>query len=137
VRGDCAIIRDVVVEPSATDYAATLAALLGAIERHGLTVFARIDHAAGGREVGLELADEEVVVFGNPRAGTALMQSDPRVGIELPLRMLVWSEGEHASVGYEDPRELIDRYDVAEHADVLGQMAGLLAALGRYSKLTS
>ncbi len=118
-----------IVEPSTSDYATTLAALLGAIERHGLTVFARIDHAAGAREVGLELADEEVVVFGNPRAGTALMQSDARIGIELPLRMLVWSDGERALVGYEDPRELGERYDVAAQEQTLAQMAKLLAAL--------
>ncbi|HEX4482911.1 MAG TPA: DUF302 domain-containing protein, partial [Solirubrobacteraceae bacterium] len=95
-----------VVKRSATGYAQTLAALLDAIERRELTVFARIDHAAGAREVGLELADEEVVVFGSPRAGTALMQADARVGLELPLRMLVWSDGERALLGYRDPREL-------------------------------
>ncbi len=118
-----------IVQASKSDYATTLAMLLGAIAQRGLTMFARIDHAAGAREVGLELADEEVVVFGNPRAGTALMQSDPRIGIELPLRMLVWSEGEHASVAYEDPRELRERFDVAAQEQTLAQMATLLAAL--------
>jgi uncharacterized protein (DUF302 family) len=134
----------VIVKRSETDYATTLAALLDAIERHGLTVFARIDHAAGAREVGLELADEEVVVFGNARAGTPLMQSDARVGIELPLRMLVWSEDGRALVGYEDPRELVQRYEVAVHEQTLAQMAQLLAALADeasgaagYSKTTS
>jgi uncharacterized protein (DUF302 family) len=119
----------VVVKLSATGYAQTLAALLDAIERRELTVFARIDHAAGAREVGLELADEEVVVFGNPRAGTALMQADPRIGVELPLRMLVWSDGERALLGYRDPRELAASYDVAGHEAILEQMAQLLDAL--------
>jgi uncharacterized protein (DUF302 family) len=118
-----------VVERSATGYAQTLAALLDAIARRGLTVFARTDHAAGARAAGLELADEEVVVFGNPIAGTPLMQSDPRIGVELPLRMLVWSDGEQALLGYRDPRELLDDYDVAEHAAILEQMAKLLAEL--------
>ena len=63
-----------------------MAALLAAIEGRGLTVLARIDYAGGARAIGLELADEEVVVFGNPRAGTPLMAADPRGGIELPLR---------------------------------------------------
>ena len=119
----------VVVKRSATGYAATVTALIDAIERRGLTVFARIDHAAGAREVGLELADEQVVVFGSARAGTPLMQSDPRIGVELPLRMLVWSDGEGALVGYVDPRELLDRYDVAERESMLEQMAALLAGL--------
>jgi uncharacterized protein (DUF302 family) len=94
-----------------------------------LTVFCRIDHAAAARELDLELADEEVVVFGNPRAGTPLMQSDPRIGIELPLRILVWADAEGVLLGYRDPRELAADYDVAQHESTLEQMATLLAEL--------
>jgi uncharacterized protein (DUF302 family) len=122
-------MRPMIVEHSERGYAETLEALLEAIERRGLRVFARIDHAAAAREVDLELADEEVVVFGSPRAGTPLMQSDARVGLELPLRVLVWSDGEAAFVGYDDPRRLVDRYDLAAHAQTLEQMAELLPAL--------
>ena len=81
-----------IVKRSASAYADTVSRLLEAIEERDLTVFARIDHAAGARAAGLELASEEVVAFGNPRAGTPLMQSDPRVGIELPLRILAWED---------------------------------------------
>jgi uncharacterized protein (DUF302 family) len=122
-------MRPMIVAHSERGYAETLAALVEAIERNGLRVFARIDHAAAAREVDLELADEEVVVFGSPLAGTPLMQSDPRIGLELPLRMLVWSDGEAAFVGYDDPRRLLDSYDVEAHAQTLEQMAQLLAAL--------
>jgi uncharacterized protein (DUF302 family) len=101
--------------------------LLEGVERRGLTLFARIDHAGAAREVGLELADEEVFLFGNPRAGTPLMQSDRRLGIELPLRVLVWSENGQVLLGYRDPRELAGEYDLAEHQAILGQMASLLA----------
>ena len=58
-----------IVKRSASGYTETVNALLAAIEERGLTVFARIDHAAGAREVDMELADEEVVLFGSPRAG--------------------------------------------------------------------
>jgi uncharacterized protein (DUF302 family) len=94
-----------------------------------LTVFAWIDHAAAAREAGLELADEEVVVFGNPRAGTPLMQSDPRIGVELPLRILVWADAEGVFLGYRNPRELAADYDVAQHESTLEQMGTLLAEL--------
>jgi uncharacterized protein (DUF302 family) len=57
-------------------------------------LFARIDHAAGARAVGLALGDEVVLVFGNPQAGTPLMQADPLVGLDLPLRVLVCERGE-------------------------------------------
>jgi uncharacterized protein (DUF302 family) len=119
----------VILTRSRASYADTVAALLAAIERHNLTVFARIDHAGGARAAGLELADEEVIVFGNPAAGTPLMQSDPRIGIELPLRMLVWSDGEHVVLGYTDPRKLAATYEVSDHATTLDQMAGLLETL--------
>lgn len=92
-------------------------------------MFGRIDHAAAARELDLELADAEVVVFGNPRAGTPLMRSDPRIGIELPLRILVWADAEGVSLGYRDSRELAGDYDVAQHESTLEQMATLLAEL--------
>jgi uncharacterized protein (DUF302 family) len=119
----------VIVKRSASGYAATVRALTEAIERRGLTLFARIDHAAAAREAGLELADEEVLVFGSPRGGTPLMQSDRRIGIELPLRMLVWRQGEDVLLGYNDPRELNGTYDVAKHETTLEQMATLLDEL--------
>jgi uncharacterized protein (DUF302 family) len=119
----------VIVQRSPHDHAGTMRRLIDAVQRRGLTVFARIDHAAAAREVGLELADEQVLVFGSPQAGTALMQDDPRIGIELPLRMLVWAGENGVNVGYEDPRTLADRYAVIVHAQTLDAMARLLTAL--------
>jgi uncharacterized protein (DUF302 family) len=95
-----------------------------------MTVFAQIDHAGAAREAGLELADEQVVLFGNPRAGTPLMQSDPRIGVELPLRILIWADASGVLLGYPDPRELAGTYDIAaEHEPILEQMATLLGEL--------
>jgi uncharacterized protein (DUF302 family) len=118
-----------ILKRSASGYVETMSSLVDAIERRGLTVFARIDHAAAAREVGLELADEEVVLFGNPRSGTPLMQSDRRIGIELPLRMLVWREGKDVQLAYSDPRELSSSYELTRHQSTLEQMATLLDEL--------
>ena len=118
-----------VTKRSASDYGETVVRLVEAIESRGLTVFARIDHAAAAREAGLELADEQVVLFGSPRAGTPLMQSDPRIGIELPLRILVWADADGVLLGYRDPRELAGPYDIAAEQAILEQMATLLGAL--------
>jgi uncharacterized protein (DUF302 family) len=117
------------IRRSASGHTDTVTALIGAIEARGLTVFARIDHAAGARAAGLTLADEEVLIFGNARAGTPLMATDARIGIELPLRILVWRDKEVVLVGYRDPRELSAEYDVAEQQGTLEQMATLLDAL--------
>jgi uncharacterized protein (DUF302 family) len=103
--------------------------LIEAIASRGLTVFGLIDHAAMASEAGLELPAEEVVLFGNPRAGTPLMQSDPMVGVELPLRMLVWEDPDGTLLGYNDPLELARRYDLGQHRATLETMSGLLAAL--------
>jgi uncharacterized protein (DUF302 family) len=107
----------------------TVERLRGSLERRSITVFATIDHAAGAREVGLELPDETVVVFGDPRAGTPLMQKDPTVGIDLPLRVLVWDERGTTKVGYGDPTELADRYRLDETQERLERMRALLADL--------
>jgi uncharacterized protein (DUF302 family) len=78
----------------------------------------------------LELADEEVVLFGNPRAGTPLMRSDPRIGVELPLRMLIWADASGVLLGYRDPRELAGAYGIAaDQQPILEQMATLLEQL--------
>lgn len=117
------------VRQSTSGHSETVGRLIDAIADRGLTVFARIDHAAAARQVGMKLPAEEVVIFGNPRAGTPLMQADPQIGIELPLRMLVWEHEGRARLGYSDPRDLAARYDVAPQAKTLEAMSTLLAAL--------
>ncbi len=93
-------------------------------------VFATIDHAAGAREAGLELADEVVVIFGNPAVGTGLMQDDPLVGLDLPLRLLVWDDLGTTRVAYHPPAELAEHYAISLHRPVLDALAGLLDPLG-------
>jgi uncharacterized protein (DUF302 family) len=116
---------------SSNGYAETLSSLLDSIAGRGLTVFAQFDHAAAAREADMDLAPELVVVFGNPRAGTPLMKSDPRIGIELPLRIVIWKTDEETMIGYNDPRELANVYDVGEGASTLDAMAGLLSDLAQ------
>ena len=118
-----------IIKRSASPYAQTIGSLIEGIQARGLTMFARIDHAAGAREVGMELEEESVVLFGSPRSGTPLMQSDRRIGLELPLRMLVWQEGEDVKLAHSDPRELNGSYEVAANRPVLEQMAKLLGEL--------
>jgi uncharacterized protein (DUF302 family) len=108
------------------DVPATIDRVLGALESRGIEVFARIDHAAGARAVGLELAAEEVLIFGNPRVGTALMERDPAVGYELPLRLLVWDAGGQTKIGYRPPTELGGDYELGDQVAVLERLHQLL-----------
>lgn len=121
----------VLTRASSKRHEETLSQLLAAITRRGLTIFAQFDHAAAARDVSMELAPETVVVFGNPRAGTPLMQADPRIGLELPLRIVLWTGDHGTTIGYSDPRELAGIYEVGEHAGTLEAMAALLSDLAQ------
>src|SRR5579871_3234066 len=78
--------------PSHHSVAETLERLSAALKAKGVREFARVDHAAGAAEVGLTLRPTTVVIFGNPAAGTPLMQADQRIGLDLPLKALVWQD---------------------------------------------
>jgi uncharacterized protein (DUF302 family) len=119
----------VITTVSPHSVAETVERLRGSLGRRSITVFATIDHAAGAREVGLELPDETVVVFGDPRAGTPLMEADPKVGLELPLRVLVWDDRGTTIVGYRDPTTLADSYRLDDLQERLARMRALVAEL--------
>lgn len=81
----------------------------------GLNVFARIDHAAGAAKVGKSLRPTEVLIFGNPQGGTPFMACAQTVGIDLPLKALVWQDDSgQVWLGYNDPAYLARRHDVAQ-----------------------
>jgi beta-galactosidase len=107
----------------------TMDRLIAALNRRGIAVFARVDHSGGARSAGLELADEEVLIFGDPRVGTFLMQSDPEIGYELPLRVLVWDAGGQTRVGYRRPIEVVQNYAVTDQTELLDRMNRLLTDL--------
>jgi uncharacterized protein (DUF302 family) len=101
------------------------------VRTKGMHVFCRIDHAAGAREVGLELGPAELLIFGNPRAGTLLMQLNPTSGIDLPLKALVWRDASQDTwLSYNEPEWIARRHDLSGDADAtVGAMAAALAAL--------
>jgi uncharacterized protein (DUF302 family) len=107
----------------------TIDRLEATLKERGTTVFARVDHAGAARGAGLELPDEELLIFGDPRAGTLLMQADAQVGYELPLRVLAWDAEGRTLVGYRPPGEVADRYDVRGRAELLERMTEMLEEL--------
>jgi uncharacterized protein (DUF302 family) len=118
-----------ITRASSGSHGDTVARLIAAIEGKGIKLFATIDHAGAAHEAGLELDPELVVVFGNPRAGTQLMVEDPQVGLDLPLRILVYERGGEVTLAYHEPTDLRGAYRLAEHAGVVEAMAGLIAEL--------
>jgi uncharacterized protein (DUF302 family) len=111
----------------------TMVRLVAAVTTRGMTVLARIDHAAAAVKVGMELRPTEVVLFGNPRGGTPLMQAVQTMGIDLPLKALVWQdEGGKTWLAYNDPKWLAKRHDALFGTDhALGAMIDALAAIAK------
>ena len=109
----------------------TLDRLEADVKAKGLTVFARIDHAAGATAVGLSLLPTAVLIFGNAKGGTPLMQSNQLIGIELPLKVLVWQDTSGKTwLSYVDPTDLAKRYGLpGETSTAVSNLAGALRAL--------
>ena len=117
---------------SAHDPAATMEKLAAAIAAKGMTVLARIDHAGAAAKVGLSLRPTEVVIFGNPRAGTGLMQAAQTIGIDLPLKALIWlDEAGKTQLSYNDPEWLAGRHGITGADKPLAAMSDALAALAK------
>jgi uncharacterized protein (DUF302 family) len=102
----------------------------------GITSFARIDHAAGAAAVGLELRPTQLLIFGNARAGTPLMQAEQRTGLDLPLKVLAWQDSAgQVWLTYNDPRWIADRHGLGESlapavAKLAEALTGLVAVAG-------
>jgi len=102
------------------------------IQARGLNVFARIDHAAGAGEVGLPLAPTDLIIFGNARGGTPLMQSVQTVGIDLPLKILVWQDAANNTwLSYNEPRWIAQRHGVVDEESTINKMADLLRTIAK------
>jgi uncharacterized protein (DUF302 family) len=85
------------------------------VKEKGLTIFARIDHAAGAAKVGKSLRSTELLIFGNPQGGTPFMECNQTVGIDLPLKALVWEDASgQVWLGYNDPEFLAKRHGVSQ-----------------------
>ncbi len=101
------------------------------VKQRNLKVFARVDHAAGAQSIGKTLRPTELLIFGNPQGGTPFMECAQSVGIDLPLKMLVWQDaGGQTWVGYNDPAYLAKRHQTAQcpAAANIGKALELLAA---------
>lgn len=100
------------------------------IGKRGLNIFARIDHAAGAAEAGLTLRPTELIIFGNARGGTPLMQSAQTVGIDLPLKALAWEDAVGKTwISYNEPRWIAHRHGVPNAEPVVTKLADLLRAI--------
>ena len=115
---------------SATSFDSTLARLERAITAKGLTIAARVDHAAAATRAGLTLRPTTLVIAGNPAAGTPLMIADQTMGVELPLRFLVWQgEDGKARVTYDPIKSIAERHHVMGRDELLARMTTAIESI--------
>ncbi len=108
----------------------TMRRLIASVTEKGLTVFARIDHGAGAAAAGLPLRATELLVFGNARGGTPLMQAAQTVGIDLPLKTLVWQDDDDSVwIGWNDPGWIAARHGLAPDSAAVDMLREALAKI--------
>ena len=118
--------------PSAHDAASTVERLKALLAQKGIELFAHVDHAAGAEKVGLSLRPTQVLIFGNPKAGTPLMQSRQSIGLDLPLRVLVWEDEEgKPCLTYRRVEKLARRHHIAERDEAVKALDAGLDGLAR------
>jgi len=116
---------DVVTKLSQHSVADTVAKFTGILNAKGLKVFAVIDQSAEASQVGLLLRETTLVIFGSPAAGTPVMVASPLSALDLPLKVLVWADGEQTKVSYYNPAALAARHQLGD--DLAGNLAGINA----------
>jgi uncharacterized protein (DUF302 family) len=116
-------LREIITKASPRSVEETIGRLSAEVTARGMKVFAVVDHSGEATAVGLELRDTKVVFFGNPKGGTPVMAHAPLAALDLPLKVLVWADGEETKVSYLAPRALAARYGIPD------QLAGPLAGI--------
>lgn len=120
----------VVTKRSAHSVQATLDKLEAIVTEKGFTVFARIDHAAGAEKVSLSLRPTQTLIFGNPKVGTKLMESNQSASLDLPIKVAAWEDADGAVwVAYNDPAWMTGRHAIADRQAVVDKMTGALGKL--------
>ncbi len=126
-------MKDLIRIPSRFGPQETMDRLEAEIRALALTVFARIDHAAGAADAGMELMPTAVIIFGNARAGTPLMQLDQVIGLDLPLKALVWRDSADVTwIAYGNPLSFAQQLARSSEVDrIVSRMSVTLDAVSR------
>ena len=119
-----------IVKSSAHSVSATLDKLEAVLKKNGIRVFARVDHAAGAKSVDLDLPATQLLIFGNPKLGTPLMQASRSVAIDLPMKALAYADQDGVvHLAYNDPAYFAERHGISGQDAVIGKMTGALDKL--------
>ncbi len=117
-------------QTSASSFAATEARLRDAIAARDFRLFTVVDHGAGARSVGQDIGESKLFIFGNPKGGTPLMQADPLMGLELPLKVLIYTDAAgQTQIAAANTHAAANRRGVTRQHERLKKIDGALAAI--------
>ena len=127
------MVEGLIVTASAHGPAETMQRLIAAVTQKGLAVLAHIDHAGAAAKAGLALRPTDLLIFGNAGGGTPLMQAQQTMGIDLPLKALVWEDADgKVWLSYNDPAWIAQRHNLgaasAGAVEAMGKALGAIAA---------
>ncbi|HEY9623932.1 MAG TPA: DUF302 domain-containing protein [Crinalium sp.] len=101
----------IITQPSPYSVSETIDRLVAILQAKGITIFARIDQQAEAERVGLSMRPTQLLLFGNPQAGTPLMVAEPTIALDLPLKILAWKATDgKVWLSYNDPNYLKQRF---------------------------
>jgi uncharacterized protein (DUF302 family) len=117
----------IISKTSAHSVKDTLDKLETIVTSKGFTVVARVNHAKAAEKSGQSLGPTEVLIFGNPKVGTALMKSNPAIGLDLPIKVIAWEDDKGVvTIAYNDPAWMVSRYGINDRDEVVKKMTGAL-----------
>lgn len=117
---------------SKMDFDATVSKIESFLKEKNIALFYTVDHEKNALDVGLPLGKTKVFIFGDPKVGTLLMQDNPEISYDLPLRLSVFQEGKKVYLVYRSPIELVGNYELKEESKkILEKMDGLYQVIGK------
>ena len=100
------------------------------LNQKGMTVFSRIKHSESAQKIGIDLRKTELVIFGNPKVGSPLMQCQQTVAIDLPQKALIWEDDKGSTwISYNDPSYLVQRHNIPGCNEIISKIENALATL--------
>ena len=127
IAGFVTLQAGIVIKESSCDVYTTAHNLQKILKQKGIKTFAKINHAANAKSVGMQLDPSIAIIFGKPKMGTLLMQEDPSIGLDLPLKVLIYHDKNgHTKMAYKDGNYLKEHYNIKKHAKLLNKVTQVL-----------
>ena len=123
-------VDGLVVQKSAHGVSESLDRMTALLEKKGITVMARVKHSQAAAGVGIDMQPAELLIFGNPKLGSPLMQSQPTAAIDLPMKLIAWQDADgQVWIAYNDPAWIAQRHGIDDRDAVVAKMSGALKGL--------